>query len=222
MADKSSSLINLMEKVAPDYARIFMFLWTDEATSDTKRILGVTWDEMPAIALNSIEHIVYAYPQQEPFEKENLIRWLDAVKLQKTAETDMLATDFAKRQRDPTIQDNFLDKAIKADKSVFEKTILREDADSIVFFYSTENVNYVQRKAANQFNLVIETLSSEALYGDMVGHKLKFYSYDVYSQGFPKGIPFGKSPPQDTTGVHVHTDEARSAGVPTIFIFPAG
>ena len=51
-----------MEKLAPEYARVFMFLWTDEATSDTKRILGVTWDEMPAIALNSIEHIIYAYP----------------------------------------------------------------------------------------------------------------------------------------------------------------
>ena len=58
--------------------------------------------------------------------------------------------------------------------------ILREDADSIVFFYSTENVNYLQRKAAHQFNLVIETLSSEVLYGDMVGHKLNFYSYDAY------------------------------------------
>ena len=74
-----------------------MFLWTDDTSNDARRILGITWDELPAMALNSIEHIIYAYPKQEPFEKENLLRWLEAVKLKKTAETDMRVKDFSKR-----------------------------------------------------------------------------------------------------------------------------
>ena len=49
-----------------------------------------------------------------------------------------------------------------------------------MFIYSTENVNYVQRKAAFAFNLVVETLSNDALYPGLVGDKLKFYSYDAY------------------------------------------
>lgn len=89
--------------MAPEYERNFMFFWSHESSSETRRVVGVTWDDLPAIALNSMEQIVYAFPQHEPFEKKNLIRWLDAVKLKKSAETDMLATDFSKRQRDPTI-----------------------------------------------------------------------------------------------------------------------
>ena len=46
--------------------------------------------------------------------------------------------------------------------------MIKEDTDSIVLFYSTENVNYVQRKACFQYNLVIETLSDSGKYGSMV------------------------------------------------------
>ena len=127
--------------------------------------------------------------------------------MKKTAETELRSTDFAKRQRDPTIQEYYLEKTIVADRQMFDDVILREDADSILFVYSTENVNYVQRKACHQFNLVVETLSNEVLYGDLVGHKLKLYSLDAYQHGFPKGIPYGQSPPQDTTGVHIASDE---------------
>ena len=72
---------------------------------------------------------------------------------------------------------------------------MREDADSVLFIYSTENVNYIQRKAAFQFNIVVETLSNEALYGPIIGSKINFYSYDAYEHAFPKGIPFLSSPP---------------------------
>ena len=61
-----------------------------------------------------------------------------------------------------------------------------------MFVYSTENVNYVQRKAAFQFNLLIETLQN---YPGIVGEKLTFYSYDAYQHAFPKGIPYLTSPP---------------------------
>ena len=86
-------------------------------------------------------------------------------------------TDYSKKVRDPTIYDNFLEKTIVADRDLFNSQILIEDADSVVFVYSTENVNYVQRKAAHQFNLVAETISKDV----SIAHKIKFYSYDAYT-----------------------------------------
>jgi len=60
----------------------------------------------------------------------------------------MVTKDFLKRQRDPTIYENFLERTIIANRDVIDYSILREERDSILFIYSTENVNYVQRKAA--------------------------------------------------------------------------
>lgn len=69
--------------------------------------------------------------------------------------------------------------------------ILREDADSVVLVYSSENTNYIQRKVSYQFNLVAETFKKES----SVGEKIKFYSYDAYLHAFPKGIPYMSPPP---------------------------
>ena len=157
-----------------------------------RRLLGITWDELPAVGLNSLEHISFAFPQNTPFEKERMVQWLTNVSLKKSQEDDELkATDFKKRQRDPTLYEHFLDKTIIADRDTFNNVILREDADSIMFIYSSENVNYLQRKVSYQFNLVAETLSKDPKVGD----KVKFYSYDAYQHAFPRGIPYLSSPP---------------------------
>ena len=111
----------------------------------------------------------------------------------------MPTRDHIVRQRDPTIYENFLEKTIVADRKMFTDVILSEDSDSVVFLYSTENVNYIQRKAAYQFNLAAETI----LNTDKVGDKIKFYSYDAYQHTFPKGIPFLSAPPQDTRGTEI-------------------
>ena len=62
-----------------------------------RRMLGITWDELPAVGLNSLEHVSFAYPQGAPFEKERMIKWLTDISLKKNAETELKSTDFAKR-----------------------------------------------------------------------------------------------------------------------------
>ena len=89
---------------------------------------------------------------------------------------ELVSKDFSKRVRDPTIYENFLEKTISAKKDTFIDEILFEDADSVMFIYSTENVNYVQRKAAHQFNMVAEMLSKDS----SLSGKIRFYSYDAY------------------------------------------
>ena len=134
-----------MEEIAPSFDRRFKFYWTDEpAQMDQRRLLGITWDDLPAVGLNSLEHVSFAYPQNSPFEKERMIQWLTNVALKKSQDDDDLkATDFKKRQRDPTLYEHFLEKTIIADRNTFDNVILSEDADSVMFVYSSENVNYM-------------------------------------------------------------------------------
>ena len=102
----------------------------------------------------------------------------------------------------------------EATRETFNKVILVEDADSFVFLYTTENVNYAQRKIAFQANLVAETLQNH----ENVGDKVKFYSYDVAQHGFPKGIPNLTIPVQDREGNKAH----EPSGLPTSYFLPAG
>ena len=53
--------------------------------------------------------------------------------------------------------------------------ILTEKADSIVYFYSTETVNYQQRVEAFQFNTVAQKVKKMPEVQD----KVNFYSYDI-------------------------------------------
>ena len=62
--------------------------------------------------MTSIEQVQYAYPRDNGFDESSLRTWMNQIRLKKTAETEVRATDFAKRQRDPTIARYYLDKAI--------------------------------------------------------------------------------------------------------------
>ena len=41
-----------------------------------------------------------------------------------------------------------MDAMTVADRDTFDNVILRENKDTVVFFYSTKNINYYQRKEA--------------------------------------------------------------------------
>ena len=61
---KSESLINLMEEISPLFAKNYVFTWTDDYSRENdRRNLGITWDELPAIALNSNRPARFAYPR---------------------------------------------------------------------------------------------------------------------------------------------------------------
>jgi len=64
VAEKSSNLIKILEDIEPMFRERFMFFWTDDRShTSNRRILGITWDELPAFAVNSLDHIVFAYPE---------------------------------------------------------------------------------------------------------------------------------------------------------------
>ena len=44
-----------------------------------KRILGVTWDELPAMAFNMIDSRVISYPRGKSIERDTLFDWFDDI-----------------------------------------------------------------------------------------------------------------------------------------------
>ena len=57
-------------------------------------------------------------------------------------QNSLRSTEFGKIKKDTTIQGYFLDSLTETSRDYFENVILSENADSVVFFYSTENINY--------------------------------------------------------------------------------
>ena len=99
-----------MEELAPAFEERFKFYWTDDPGQiANRRLLGITWEELPAVGLNSLDHNVYAYPRDEPFDRERLVHWLKSVSMKKAVDGEILATDFRPKIKDPTLYESFLE-----------------------------------------------------------------------------------------------------------------
>lgn len=44
-----------------------------------KRVLGVTWDELPSMAFNMIDSRVIPYPRGKTIEKDVVFNWFDNI-----------------------------------------------------------------------------------------------------------------------------------------------
>ena len=52
-----------MNEIKPQFDNRFKFAWTDlEYNMQKRHSLGITWDELPAIGINSMQRIDFAYP----------------------------------------------------------------------------------------------------------------------------------------------------------------
>lgn len=56
-----------------------------------KRVLGVTWDELPAMAFNALDQRVLPYPRGKAMDKETIFNWFDEVF---TGKVEPKTTDF--------------------------------------------------------------------------------------------------------------------------------
>ena len=58
VAAKSRQLIKNMEVLAKEYRESFLIFWSDEEQHIVQRTkLGITWDELPALGMTSIEQV---------------------------------------------------------------------------------------------------------------------------------------------------------------------
>ena len=80
LAAKSTALIELIEEIKPQFEKLLKFAWTDKAHFlDKRETLGITWSELPALGMSSMQRFDYAYRRQKPFEKQELIQWLEEI-----------------------------------------------------------------------------------------------------------------------------------------------
>ena len=61
---RSEELLKIIEEVHPQFSKNYMFSWTDDYSRESdRRNLGITWNELPAMALNSNRPAKFAYPR---------------------------------------------------------------------------------------------------------------------------------------------------------------
>ena len=77
---KSIELYDILSnKIAPAYPQ-YIFMYTEDTKSDTKRrYLGITWNELPSMALNYMQGTgSVVYPHKRPFSVKNINAFLKA------------------------------------------------------------------------------------------------------------------------------------------------
>ena len=83
-----------MESLAPEFVEKFMITWTDDEWYMKQRTkLGITWDELPSIGMNSYEHMTFVYPRGGPFDEHGLRAWLNHISQNNTTKILMQASD---------------------------------------------------------------------------------------------------------------------------------
>ena len=62
-AQKCKDALDLIEKIAPKFEMRFKFFYSDDSEKEyNKGGIGITWDELAAMGLTTMEHISFAYP----------------------------------------------------------------------------------------------------------------------------------------------------------------
>lgn len=193
-----------------------MVFYTDDPIQlNQRRALGINWNTVPSMALNTLHHTIYTYEKDLPFDQENIEQWL--ISLRKGTAKQTLGIG---ESNDKTLYDVWLSNTIVATRKSWDDEILRDrEHDCVIFFYSSANISYQQRGYAFQYALTVQkALQEEA--GQQI-EVVKFYSYDVHVQGYPKGIHRGNGFPEDTDGSMDGTVELEMSGLPKLYILPA-
>ena len=74
---RSHQLLHTMEAVAPVYEHVFKVYWTSDPNQlRQRRLLGITWEELPSIGFNTLDHQAFAYPRHYGFEREAVEKWI--------------------------------------------------------------------------------------------------------------------------------------------------
>lgn len=190
---KSQKAIEEIQKIQPKYGHILGFyIAHNDDWSHTKRLLGITWEDLPAMAFNMLDKTAIPYPQDKQIDADILFPWFDAILTGQDSES--VKQDNFQR----TIQDHDIEKLLRAttktDRSNFTHYTLEEGYETIAFLYTTEVENPDQRADAKEFNAFADMVLNPELLN--LGKKVRIASYDTNANAFPDGIEFTQSFPQ--------------------------
>jgi len=80
IAKKSHKAIEIAREVSPKYSHFIGFYYVNNTVfHNRKRMMGITWDELPAITFSMMDSRVMPYPQDRPITSKLLFDWLDSI-----------------------------------------------------------------------------------------------------------------------------------------------
>ena len=66
--------------MVPKYGHLFDFYYCEnEVWKSRKRLMGITWDDLPSLAFNMLDQSVIPYPKDKPIEKVEMFSWFDRI-----------------------------------------------------------------------------------------------------------------------------------------------
>mmetsp|Transcript_4711 Transcript_4711/g.4394 ORF Transcript_4711/g.4394 Transcript_4711/m.4394 type:complete len:149 (+) Transcript_4711:879-1325(+) len=79
-AKASYKAVEVMKQVAPKFGHLMGLMYCNNTQfQQRKRVLGITWDELPAMAFNTLDQKVLPYPRGKAIEKDEIFSWFDDV-----------------------------------------------------------------------------------------------------------------------------------------------
>lgn len=144
---ESYKAVEVLREIAPKYSHLVSFFYVNNTYFwQRKRVLGVTWDELPAMAFNMLgdSSKVMPYPRGREISKNSLFDFFDKLFTGRTSQNEEIytpPTDFSKVKNDSEIETVYLNKTQLANRSTFSELVFTEGYDVLLLLYSTEIIH---------------------------------------------------------------------------------
>ena len=121
-----------MKEVAPKYSHILGFFYVNNTSfNHKKRILGVTWDELPAMAFNMLgdNSKIMPYPRGREISKNSMFNFFDDLFTGRSGVGNKMKkeykppTDFSKTVMDTEIEQYLLNNTISATRFSYNELV---------------------------------------------------------------------------------------------------
>ena len=118
----SYKAVEVLREIAPKYSHLVSFFYVNNTYFwQRKRVLGVTWDELPAMAFNMLgdSSKVMPYPRGREISKNSLFDFFDKLFTGRTSQNEEIytpPTDFSKVKNDSEIETVYLNKTQLANR----------------------------------------------------------------------------------------------------------
>jgi hypothetical protein len=126
-----------------------------------------------------------------------------------------------KKEKDTTIANTFMKNVKHLTSETWTPHLINNfNKDRLIYFYSSETINFHQRVVAHQISLMNSYL--ESLH--YLGSKVELFAMDVHVEGFPnhKNVQISGSPPNDATGQYMDSEGKNKKSLPALYFFAAG
>jgi hypothetical protein len=143
---ESYRAVEVMKEVAPKYSHLINFFYVNNTHFwQRKRVLGVTWDELPSMAFNMIGDAskVIPYPRGAEISKKALFDFFDDLFTGRKGVGGAYQPpkDFSKVRNDTEIETYLLNNTILANRDTFNSLIYSEGYDVLLLLYTTEVIH---------------------------------------------------------------------------------